>query len=1078
MNADPSLSIPALATADASRLESLSSRMDTPDGARRSGTGSTPVPPATAAGAAITPIVTVGQVVPPVPGQEEKERIESLLAAAETEFRATVDELREDDVMQKFRAEYEKLHRSLARSVMTGLRMFDSYASLHRTYHENTANAKTLGESTSHDEQTIRSLKGQIKRANEFLESSRMKEEKTKDELRSLRLEVNDLRATVSQGVGLSAAQERNINDLIKMKEEALKDLESETDKIGHLRGRIADMSDQTRTVDGERRSLENDVLMLKERIAARKIDIEAETRNKDNLEADLRDMRAVVSVKIADVRTRQEAMNRALEDVALLQNQVKSQKQMLDKVGRDYDALVVKATKYRAECDEQVAITNGLIDQNAAIAKDLHARETELNKVSDELLRCTKIRDGLQKKIRALESRKHEAEAAIKALREDTVHVHGNMDAIKLDIDKAKKALEDLSRERGILSQNFMKLTSDADRAQHLLLIVQQTRANLEQDQASCLRLVAKNERVLSDIYTERDMYASKADYLHAQIASTLARIKLRETEIYQHKKAVVEAETKLKYQQNLYDTVQADRNLHAKNLVDALNDIAEVKRQLKIMAFAINGLKEEYAVKQDNLDRETADRERLDKEMEQIETEIKNLKQQNELAQAYVRSQLTEENKLAQYLKDAEAEKLKQEHALAVVVSERDRLSAQLIKQDADLLKVYDAIKAGQFALLRSQCHFAEKRRQMMQLEREVRQFSTELRLLKLATRDHDVLKKAVLQLKAALLEEQSHLKVLADETKNPINVHRWRRMEGSDPGQLATIQLVHMLQRTLIARVAEDHAKEQAIHEHESVYLQLKEIASRQVGPESIEQVLELERVLKEKKAEKKHMHTEVSLLQAQIKEHQYALNGLTRQLAELKALYFERKQHERKSAAASGGGGGGAGWLSKNRKAVALGLPRTKGTLPTKARGNKSPVMGEKPTSAGSSRGGSLKWLDGQVPDKLPPVSAAVASAIVQARASSLEVLVPTPAPAPPPPRQASASSARSAAFTFDFPDRSSATMTPVGVFESAADDSDADLSEKEQDGLDWRSLPPLPASGSLLALDLQQDGLNQ
>ncbi|KAI9190067.1 hypothetical protein H9P43_001500 [Blastocladiella emersonii ATCC 22665] len=838
-------------------------------------------------------------MVPPVPGTEEKERIEALLTTAEAEFRATVESLRDDDVLAKFRTEYEKLFRSLSRSVLTGVRMFDQYSASHRAFHENINSAKVLGESTSQDEQTIRNLKGQIKRANEFLESSRVKEEKSKDELRQLRIEVNDLRATVAQGVGLSAAQERNINELMKMKEEALRDLEAETDKIAHLRTRIADMADRTRFVDAERRALESEVHLLKEKCAARKIDVDAELRNKENLEADLREMRGVVSVKIADVRARQEQVNRSLEEIALLQNQVKTQKQMLEKVARDYDSLALKAAKYRAECDEQIAITNALVDENNATLKDLHKHEVELAKVSEELNKSTKVRDGLQKKIRQLEAKKQEAETTVKLLKDDNTQVYHAIDQIKLDVDKSKKSLEDLSRERSILSQNYTKLTSETDREQHMLLLLQQTRINLEQDHANCERLLVKKRKVLESLQTDQAAYRQKIDTLQKQIAETLALIKQRETEIYRHKKAVVESETRLKYQQNLYETVQSDRNLHAKNLIESQHDIAEMKRQLKIMNFQINGLKEEYQAKQDQLAREFSDREKLDRETEAIDNEIKTLKQQNELAQAYVRSQVAEENKLSQYVKEAEAEKQKQDHALALVVSERDRLSAQLIKQDGELLKVYDAIKANQFALLRSQKHFVAKKRQLVALEKELRGLVRDKKLLELAVQDKDLLKQAVHQLKAELLEEQSHIKVLSDEIKYPINVHRWRRLEGSDPGQLETINLIHSLQKTLIARAADDAAKEAEIHEKEGTYLQLKEIQTRQVGPEALEQLAEMERVLQDKTAKLRHMVTEVDMYRAQIKEHKYTLGGQGRQLAELKALYFEKKRIAKES-----------------------------------------------------------------------------------------------------------------------------------------------------------------------------------
>ena len=55
-----------------------------------------------------------------------------------------------------------------------------------------------------------------------------------------------------------------------------------------------------------------------------------------------------------------------------------------------------------------------------------------------------------------------------------------------------------------------------------------------------------------------------------------------------------IVEGETRLKQQQNLYEAVRADRNLYSKNLIQAQDEIQEMKRKFQIMVtltFTCNG-------------------------------------------------------------------------------------------------------------------------------------------------------------------------------------------------------------------------------------------------------------------------------------------------------------------------------------------------------------------------------------------------------------------------------------------------------------------------------------------------------
>lgn len=51
---------------------------------------------------------------------------------------------------------------------------------------------------------------------------------------------------------------------------------------------------------------------------------------------------------------------------------------------------------------------------------------------------------------------------------------------------------------------------------------------------------------------------------------------VKVREMQIFDYKKKIAEAETKLKQQQNLYEAVRSDRNLYSKNLIESQVTVA----------------------------------------------------------------------------------------------------------------------------------------------------------------------------------------------------------------------------------------------------------------------------------------------------------------------------------------------------------------------------------------------------------------------------------------------------------------------------------------------------------------------
>lgn len=47
---------------------------------------------------------------------------------------------------------------------------------------------------------------------------------------------------------------------------------------------------------------------------------------------------------------------------------------------------------------------------------------------------------------------------------------------------------------------------------------------------------------------------------------------------------------------------------------------------------------------------------------------------------------------------------------------------------------------------------------------------------------------------------------MKALSEELENPMNVHRWRKLEGSDPSTFEMIHKIHTLQKRLITKTEE--------------------------------------------------------------------------------------------------------------------------------------------------------------------------------------------------------------------------------------------------------------------------------
>ena len=570
-------------------------------------------------------------------------------------------------------------------------------------------------------------------------------------------------------------------------------------------------------------------------------------------------------------------------------------------------ESLGTRTSKLKQDYDEQLTETSRLISENEELLRELKTKESNLAMNRSEVRKVNKIKEVLIKKNRVMEEQKVLAEHERKMLRQGNVELSNKIDRLKKEIEVEKKNIEDLTRERDIINQNYVKTHGDTQKQVSASAMLKQTRHNLDLEIARYKRELEDHQKEIEALQNDKTDCVQEAITMQEACVQGLAEIKERELQLYDYKKQLVMMENKLKHQQNLYESVQSERNLHSKHLIEAQADIADMKRTLKIMNFSINGYKEDIHSKDQALAKEISEANKLNKDIETIQEEIKTLKNQNELGRAYIKTQAVEQVKLSQFVKEAEDERARQEKALAALIGERDNLSSQLMHQNDELSKVYNKIKTQQCSLNRGEIHYRDKCKLIRTMRLDIHELKSQHRALSSDTNGLGQLKSQLQLMESELVIEKIRLKALEEELENPINVHRWRKMEGSNPQEFELIQMIQTLQKKLIAKSKEDKEKEAMIGKKEELYLHLKGLLAKQVGPEALEQMAEFETVLKDKNLQLKHMGAELNMYQAQVREYRYAIENLDKSIEGLKkemSLRYKSKLQDLSSKPVTG------------------------------------------------------------------------------------------------------------------------------------------------------------------------------
>lgn len=221
---------------------------------------------------------------------------------------------------------------------------------------------------------------------------------------------------------------------------------------------------------------------------------------------------------------------------------------------------------------------------------------------------------------------------------------------------------------------------------------------------------------------------------------------------------------------------------------------------------------------------------------------------------------------------------------------------MGTQLIRRNDELALLYEKIKILQTTLSKGETQYQERLEDIKLLKFKIADLKCELRIVRSQAAQIDDLKNEVCSLQSQLQTERLHVRALSDELENPLNYHRWRKLEGTDPDTWEHLQKIQTLQKRLIKKTEEVVEKDVVIQEKEKLYIELKNLLARQPGPEVAEQLSIYQQNLKEKTNQMKAMAAELNMYQAQVNEYKYEIERLTRELQEMKRKYYEQKRRE--------------------------------------------------------------------------------------------------------------------------------------------------------------------------------------
>ncbi|NXO89249.1 CFA58 protein, partial [Certhia brachydactyla] len=817
---------------------------------------------------------------------------ESAFEALEKESQEFISILSRDEALEKFRVEYEKLLAVMKKSRENENHLMEKCRKLSAELVEKSSKVAVLTKLTNDDGETISSLKSELEKAWKMVDKAYEREQKTKETIDSLNKEISRLNNLIKERAG----QEYNVEDLLRFQEEVTEERDELLSEVVKLRQILTEVTEQQQEIEKAKNEAEQFVLQLQQDIQLRQNEELREARKKEKMETELKNLLAEMDNKQAEVQKLQQQIENDKEEQVKIENNLREQKNLNEKAGKEIEQMKMKYEKLTHESEQQ----NAMI---ADVMKDISQKTAQLKEIEDEaaqmrldISKLSKIRDVLQHKLRTAEEQKVDAEHEKSMLKNQIIRLEKELETVKKQAETDKRTIDGLVRERDMLNQNLIKATNANQKQIHLVKLHEQSKQNLEAEIQSYKIEAQKQRKIIYQLEKERESFINETSELKEKVLDHMKDIEIHQMQICGYEKEIQVQVIKLKQQQKLCETLRAERTLLSKNLIEAKDEVAEMKMKLKTATRQLDQLKEELKEKEFALEKAHVEFQQSEDEKESLKSELLKMTKQAQEAKAYIENQEAEEKNLLKVIAEADAERLRQKKEFDKVLCERHALGTQLIRRNDEVALLYEKIKIQQAILNRGETEYQQRMEDMRILKLEIKKLRREKGILGKSVANVEELRWEFNHMQKELLREQTRCKILEEELQKPLQVHRWRKLEASDPTTYELILKVHRLQKRLISKTGEVIEKEFLLQEKEKLYVELRHVLARQPGPEATEQLQQYRSILRDKTKQIKALSSELSMCEAQSKEYKQEIERLNNELLEVKKKYLSQKRKE--------------------------------------------------------------------------------------------------------------------------------------------------------------------------------------
>ncbi|EAY14202.1 hypothetical protein TVAG_373350 [Trichomonas vaginalis G3] len=821
----------------------------------------------------------------------------------EKDFTKIMDQIALDENLNKFGQQYKQLHEAFLTSHKNNSELIDRCRRLNNEIVQNSTRVNSVLKLSQDDQRTIAGLKFEFDKAWKMVEMSQEREQKSRDVIESLKDEVTKLGKLAEEGGAQSFMEENSLesiqkdinalkseislqttqlnslqtdNDSWKKKTDEMKKYTSTlSDEVDKINTELTDLREQTKSVEVEVKGLMDDVQNTRDAMLNSQKEIQGFSSKfsdkqklieyikvqKENARRELRDLTELKNDSIARLSVAKKTLELKSSFSSKVQRDINDLKSNIDEKDQDkssYDPSV-------KDVDQSNEVSSKELQDLQQYREQVRA---EINKMRDRISACRSEIFRLQHDLLRSEGEKNYTKRSI------SLGQHLGSVA-KAEVIQEKKNRE---AEEGATATVFIDITNT---------MIQKT----------------NSEEKVEDILHEIERHSASASQYRSETMTVEYQLKDFEETRKSLELQLNGIQSKIQRYETLQNSLVEQRDLN--------------RRQLEVLKIEGKKIEEENVLLQNDIQnsKELIRQKDLQcievhKQCEEIKESLPAMERENQQSQAALKEMTlqisTKYNELvrSRYYRDVAISGMK-EILIAVnsLSNGKHAHESRINLKHDESEKLREKVKALEWQVSYKSSMYNDAVEKVEELKKTLISEVSRTKKLMEQTQHSKALFKESLQAEKQLLTLRGRVRALEDELETPMNIHRWRFLEGTNPELMQLIKMTQSLRNTLMLKIAAS----QRVREMLEKQKKMNELEVKKLSHESKEEqeakINYYNDVLQTKKQQLKIVEQNYNMQTPVVVEGRDSVSAVRQQLRDAKLEYFAQKQQNEQLRASS-------------------------------------------------------------------------------------------------------------------------------------------------------------------------------